>query len=233
MEKVLKENLKEVLVADIDVCLANALRRTINEINTLAIKEVDVYRNDSAFSDEILVHRIGLVPLKNEKIKEGEIVEFRLKVESKEDGWDVNSDLLGDSVCVSEIPLTRLNKGQGVELVAKASLGSGKEHARHLPGLVYYYHLNKINIKSEGKKHLEVAENYPKIFEFNGELKVKNDWACTLDSEDLNVPGIEISPTEKLVFIVESWGSMSCGEIIAESAKVLKNNLEAIKKVLK
>jgi DNA-directed RNA polymerase subunit D len=233
MEKVLKEKTKEVLITDIDISLANALRRTINELKTLAVTEVDLYRNDSAFSDEILVHRVGLIPLKNEKLKADEVVEMKLKVESKEDGFDVVSESLGESVCVDGIPIVRLNKGQGVELVARASLGIGKEHARHIPGLVYYYHLNKITIKPEGKKHSEAAESHSDVFEFSGDLKVKNEWACNFDAEDLNVPGVEISPTEKLVYIIESWGGMSCAEIISESTKVLSKNLEEVKKKLK
>lgn len=233
MEKIFKNKDKEVLIADIDVSLANALRRTINEIKTLAIKEVDIYRNDSSFSDEILAHRIGLVPLENEKIKEGDVVELKMKVESKEEGFDVLSESLGDSVCIKELPIIRLNKGQGIEVVARASLGMGKEHARHIPGLVYYYHLNKVLLKPEAKKHTEPAEKHPEVFEFDKELKVKNEWACNFDSEDLNVPGIEITPTEKIVFVMESWGMMNCAGMLAESAKVLNKNLEELKKELK
>ncbi len=233
MEKVLKSKDKEVVVADIGVSLANALRRTINEIDTLAIKEADVYRNDSSFSDEILVHRIGLIPIENAKIKEGDSVEMKLKIESDQDNSDVLSGSLGDSICIKDLPIVRLNKGQGVEVVVRASLGKGKDHARHIPGLMYYYHLNKITIKPEGKKHTEPAERYPNVFEFNSELKVKNDWACNFDQEDLNVPGIEISPTEKLVLRFESWGGMTCSEIVVESVKIIDKNLEDLRKALK
>lgn len=233
MEKVHKTKDKEVLITDINISLANAIRRSVNEIKTLAIKEVDIYRNDSAFSDEILAHRIGLVPIKNQKIKEGDVMEFKLKVESKQEGFDVVSQNLGDDVCVQDIPLVRLNTEQGIEIVAKASLGTGKQHARHIPGLVYYYHLNKIQIKPEAKKQTELAEIYPKVFEFNNELGVKNDWACNFDSEDIDSDGIVITPTEKLVFVVETWGTMSCSEIISDSVKTLSKNLEEVKKVLK
>jgi DNA-directed RNA polymerase subunit D len=233
MEKVLKTQNKEILVLPIEVSLANSIRRTINEINTLAIREVDIYRNDSSFSDEILAHRIGMIPLKNEKVKQGDVIELKMNVESNEEGFDVLSGSFGDSVCILDLPIIRLNKGQGIEIVARASIGTGKEHARHIPGLVYYYHLNKINLKPESKKHTELAENHPEVFEFDKELKVKNEWACNFDSEDLNVPGVEITPTEKLVFIIETWGMLTCAEILAESVKTLDKNLEAIKKVLK
>lgn len=233
MENVIKEKTKESMICDVNVSLANALRRTVNELKTLAVTEVEIFRNDSAFTDEILAHRVGLIPLTNEKVKEGEFLDLKLKVESKEEGFEVLSGNLGENVCIEDLPIVRLNPGQGIELIAKASVGTGKQHARHIPGLVYYYHLNKINIKPEGKKHSEAAESYPEVFEFKDELKVKNEWACNFDSEDLDIPGIEISPTEKLVYTIESWGGMTCGEILNESAKILGKNLEEVKKALK
>lgn len=233
MEKVFKTEEKEIIVTDINISLANAIRRTVNEIETLAIKEADVYRNDSSLTDELLVHRVGLIPLENIKLKEGENIELKLKVESKENNFDVLSDLLGDSVSVKGLPIVRLNKDQGVELVAKASLGKGRDHARHLPGVLYYYNLNKVSIKPEAKNNEGLAKIYPNVFEFKGELKVKNEWAANFDEEDLNVSGISISPTDKLVLNIESWGSMGCSEIVGESVKILGKNLDEVKKALK
>jgi DNA-directed RNA polymerase subunit D len=233
MEKVLKNENKEVLVLDINVSLANAIRRSVNEIKNLAIKEVEIYNNDSSFTNEMLAHRIGLIPIKNEKIKEGDIITMKLKVIADQDNFEVLSKNLGNSVAIENIPIIRLNKNQKIELIAQSSLGTGKEHARHIPGLIYYYNLNKINIKTGGRKNMELAEKYPKIFKFDEELKVENEWACNFDNEDLNVPNIEISPTDKIVFLIESWGGMSCGEIISESTKVLSKNLEEVKKALK
>jgi DNA-directed RNA polymerase subunit D len=233
MKKVYKDSSKEVLILPVCVSLANALRRTVNEIKTLAVTEVEIHRNDSCLSDEILAHRIGLVPLKNEKVKEGETIEMNLKVESKEGTLEVLSSLLGKEICIEDIVLVRLEKGQGIELVARATQGNGKEHARHIPGLVYYYILNKIQIKPEGRKQSELAERFPKIFEFDKELKVKNEWVCNIDSEDLDVKGIEITPTDEVVFVLESWGMMSCSEMFLETVKVLNRNLEDLKKELK
>ena len=47
--------------------LANAIRRSVSEVPTLAIDEVEIFKNDSALYDEVLAHRFGLVPLKMEK----------------------------------------------------------------------------------------------------------------------------------------------------------------------
>lgn len=57
----------EELVADvsgIDVSLANALRRImIAEVATMAIEKVTVYQNTSVIPDEVLAHRLGLIPI--------------------------------------------------------------------------------------------------------------------------------------------------------------------------
>ena len=67
MEVVEKKPERLVLRLDISESLANALRRSVSEISTLAIDEVEIFKNDSALYDEMLAHRLGLVPLKTEK----------------------------------------------------------------------------------------------------------------------------------------------------------------------
>ncbi|MHA1926013.1 MAG: hypothetical protein ACW974_08870 [Candidatus Thorarchaeota archaeon] len=52
------------LVEGIDVAFANALRRTmLTRVPAMAIDEVLVLENTSVMYDEILAHRLGLVPL--------------------------------------------------------------------------------------------------------------------------------------------------------------------------
>ena len=63
-----KENGKIMFETDMSIELANALRRSVNDVLVLAIDEVDIYKNDSALYDEIIAHRLGLIPLKNQKI---------------------------------------------------------------------------------------------------------------------------------------------------------------------
>ena len=69
MKKIIKNENKVVFLTDMNLTLANALRRSTNEIPVLAIDEVDIYKNDSALYDEIIAQRVGLVPLKNEDLK--------------------------------------------------------------------------------------------------------------------------------------------------------------------
>ena len=62
-----KEKQKISFITDMEVGLANAIRRSILEVSVMAIDEVEIVKNDSALYDEILAQRIGLIPIKTEK----------------------------------------------------------------------------------------------------------------------------------------------------------------------
>lgn len=49
---------------NIDISFANALRRImISEVNTMAIEKIYMWNNSSIIPDEVLSHRIGLIPI--------------------------------------------------------------------------------------------------------------------------------------------------------------------------
>ena len=56
-----------LLLEGVEVSLVNALRRAImGRVPTMAIEEVGFTKNSSALYDEIIAHRLGLVPLKTD-----------------------------------------------------------------------------------------------------------------------------------------------------------------------
>ena len=78
-------------IAGIDPSMANALRRIfISEIPTMAIEKVNLWQNTSVIPDEVLAHRMGLVPIKvdprqfeyknKDEHNEGNCVKFKLHV---------------------------------------------------------------------------------------------------------------------------------------------------------
>ena len=72
------------------------------------------------------------------------------------------------------------------------------------------------------------------MFEFDGKLKVKNEWAASFDEEDLkDYKGIVVTPTDDLVFSIESWGQMTAKDIFVETLKVLGDSLEEVSKAIK
>ena len=154
--KVLTETSNSVTLQleDVDRSYANAVRRfCIAEVPSMAIDDVVILENSSVLYDEILAHRLGMVPIKTdleryvlpEKCDCGSPmgchkcrVLFVLDAKGREKVSTITS---GDLVSedreirpVSEtIPLVKLAAGQSVKLEAYARLGRGKEHAKWQP----------------------------------------------------------------------------------------------------
>lgn len=63
-----KENELEFDMIGVTPAFANAFRRImICEVPSMAIEKVHISNNTSIIQDEILAHRLGLIPLKGEK----------------------------------------------------------------------------------------------------------------------------------------------------------------------
>jgi len=235
METIIKTPEEVSFVSDMNISLANAIRRSAGEIPIVAIDEADIYKNDSALYDEIIAHRLGLVSLKNQKLKADQTIELKLKGKGKGEKTEILAGELGEMVVYPETPIVLLGEGQEIKIVARAKTGKGIDHAKFMPGLVYYKHLAKIKLSGDGDKQTELAEIYPEVFEMFGEkIKVKNAAACDLDNEDMkDYPGVEISFDNKLVFSIESWGQIEAKDIFIESCKALKGNLSEVSKAIK
>ena len=67
MKQIEKNENKIVFETEIEDSLANAIRRYVNHVPTLAIDEIEITKNDSPLYDEMIANRIGLIPLKSEK----------------------------------------------------------------------------------------------------------------------------------------------------------------------
>jgi DNA-directed RNA polymerase subunit D len=234
--EIIKNTSEEIVFsADLNVSLANAIRRSVGEIDILAIDECDIYKNDSALYDEIIAHRLGLVSLKNQKMKKDDVLELKFKANGEGNGEMVLAGNLGADVIYPETPIVLLSEGQQIEIVAKARVGRGVDHAKFMPGLFHYKHLPTIKILKEGEKQVELPALYPEVFEMYGEnIKVKDAWKCDLDNEDMEYyPGVEISFGDSLVFMIESWGQIEAKKIFVESCKALKSNLSEVSKAVK
>ncbi|MCU0632123.1 MAG: DNA-directed RNA polymerase subunit D [Methanolinea sp.] len=129
---------------------ANALRRAmIGEVPTLAIEDVRIYDNTSALFDEMLGHRLGLIPIRTDLncyIPQDHCscegagcdrcsVMFTLSVEGP--GMVYSRDLIPQDPravpAVDAIPIVKLVKDQKVVLEARAVLNKGRVHAKWQP----------------------------------------------------------------------------------------------------
>ena len=133
-----------VFSTKIEETLANAIRRYLNQIPILAIDELEISKNDSPLYDETIAHRIGLIPLKMDKLDKKPI---KLKLSSKKEGIVFSEELKGKAkIAYENIPITFLNKNSELEFTATTKLGKGSEHSKFSPGLMFYRNLIELKI---------------------------------------------------------------------------------------
>lgn len=147
----------KVIFKDIHRSYVNAIRRfAICEVPTMAIDEVVVLENSSVMYDELIAHRLGLIPLKTDLTRyflpeECDCksalgcpkcrVLLVLDVEAGNRTRVVYSgDLRSEDEFVKpvsdSIPIVKLAPKQAIKLEAYARLGKGKEHAKWQPATV-------------------------------------------------------------------------------------------------
>jgi DNA-directed RNA polymerase subunit D len=135
----------------IDRAYANAIRRlAISQVPTMAIDDVVILENSSVMFDELVAHRLGMIPLKTDlnRYNLPEDCDCKsalgcpkcrvllvLDAEASEKVRTVNSgDLVSEdpeTKPISDIiPIVKLAPGQKVKLEAYARLGKGSEHAK-------------------------------------------------------------------------------------------------------
>jgi len=252
-----------LLVEGVDVPFMNALRRiAIAEVPCMAIDEVVIIENSSILQDEIIAHRLGLIPLKTdldsynlpEKCScKSELgcnlcrVTLTLDVESKEGTRTVHSSELEsenpDIVPVSDkIPIIKLAKEQRLRLEAYARLGKGKKHAKWQPvSMCTYKYMPKIEISKNCDACGKCVEICPRkvLTRTDNKIKVLNLMACTLcqdciDACPQNPKAIEIGKeANTFIFNLESTGALLPERILSESIKILDEELKEFKSLVK
>ena len=247
--KILEKNKEKIVfVEEMSESLANAVRRSALEIPIIAIDEVEFYKNDSVLYDEVLALRLGLLPLKNEKLELQENCScngkgcgkctLHLKLKAKGPCSVLASDLKGKAEVVYEdMLIVELAEGQELEFVATAKLGKGISHTKYSPGLVFYRNAAEISINKDCDKCNKCIEECPqKVLAMKKGVELVDIYKCDLCEACVETckkhgkNAITISPSKELVFFIESWGQMEAKDILAESVKALNDNLKKVEK---
>ena len=187
--------------------LVNGIRRyAMSEVPTLAIEDVVIIENSSLVYDEVIAHRLGLIPLRTpKKYLEAGQAQLMFVLDASADNA-TRTVYSGDLVSVedkevrpisNEIPIIKLAPKQNVKLEAYARLGKGKQHSKYSP-----------TSKSVS----------------GGELKVKNRYACTFCEECLKVDRESIQISEEpnsYILSIESIGQLEAKDIVLESVNLM------------
>lgn len=198
------------VVSGISIEMINAIRRIIlSQIPVMAIDEVIILKNDSPLYDEIVAHRLGLIPLKTN------LDIYNLPRDCECGGYGcalcqvsltceitnttnksmiINSGELKsndpDVIPVhNEIPILKIDKNSKVIIEAYAILGTGKDHAKFSAVSNCAYRFYPV-IEFDESKLTDIEELNTivkmcpeKLFELsNKKLKLKDDYwkTCTL-----------------------------------------------------
>jgi len=243
-----KKNRLTFLWNDVEESYANTIRRIIlEEVPTLAVEDVEIKENSSALYDEIIALRAGLCPIKTDlktyELKEkckckGEgcaRCELKLVLKGSKKGYvNATEAESSDPKCtfVYPMPIVKLLAKQKIEMQLTAVLNRGREHTKWSPGWAWYFGWPEFKVTS--KSNLDALSKCGAI-EIKGEnIKIKDISKWNGAYEELcEKSNVEIVPNNtQLVFNLESWGQLSCDEILEKSSEILLEKLEELDKLL-
>jgi len=235
---------KIMAVLETNETLANAIRRSVNDIPVIAIEDVEIHKNDSALYDEVLAHRLGLIVLKDiRKINERENCtckgkgckkcQLQLSLKAKGPCTVYSGDIKGDiEIVYDKMPIVILDKDQELEMICFAELGKGVKHAKFSPGLAYYRNISEIKIKDKQKAQEIIKKLEDKIVSKGELIKCTEDVdyiESLVDGDDV----LEVKPGKEIVFLIESWGQIPSKQIFNDAVKALNKNLKLVVKAVK
>ena len=247
-----------ISIHDSEIYLINSIRRImLSELPKLAIQDIVIYDNTSALFDEIISHRIGLIPIPTDLSlfnfrqdcscegagcpsctvrytlsKEGEGKVLSGDLQPSEESWAITEN---------KIPIVDLYNDQRLILEVEAILGLGRDHAKWQsiisPG---YRFIPTITFDEKRLKDVEeFLEELP-----NDLVKINKN---TLELSNINklpvlesyinkekIDFINIDCDEKHIqFHFETDGSLNSDDALDHSLTILESKLEEFEKQLK
>ncbi len=232
MEIIKKTDNKVIFVMETDESLLNAIRRYVNQISISAVDEIEISKNDSPLYDETIAHRIGLIPLKS-----GGKTSGKLKLNAKKEGMVYSEELEGDfSAVYDRIPITLLDKGQELELVAIVRVGRGSEHSKFSPGFIFYQNLSEIKANKEllkgitGKCPNNLIELKDGRIVANEDVECASCEICAEAERKHGKDAVQIIPAKELLVNLESFGQLNTHDLFRKAIEALKKELREFSK---
>lgn len=251
--KVLKKkgDVLTFLLEDSTPAFANALRRImISEVPSLSIEWVDFTDNSSVVFDEIIAHRLGLIPLKFDPGKFNTPDECRcggkgcslcqvvFALEKTGPGTAYSGDMKSSNRSIKPVdprfPIAELLKGHNLRFEAIARLGLGKKHAKWQAANASYQYFPLIS-GGECKNASKVVSECP-----TGALKLKykkidfgDPLLCNLCKKCEEVCSGELKidgDATRFIFRVETISGLEPSQIVEKAVEILEKKAEEFKK---
>jgi DNA-directed RNA polymerase subunit D len=230
---------------------ANALRRImIGEIPILTINSVDFTTNDSVLYNEVIAHRMGMIPLvfnpKDFEFKDGEEStssnEVVFAINKKGPGMVYSKDMKSSNPEVKplhdNIPIVELFGDQKLKLEANATLGLGINHARYQGANTFYRYFASVKVDGKIVNIDEVIRSCPKgAIDFkDNKMIIKTD--CDICKECIKIAKPKgaldiIGDDTKFIFTVESISGLKPEQITLLSVDILKKKVKDFAKEVK
>jgi len=229
--------------------LANSIRRLMMEsVPTMAIEEVEFSKNDSVLYDEILAHRLGLLPLttdlKSYTVKEPEDElsaknSVKLHLKAKGPCTVYAEELKSKDPAIKPVfgktPIVKLLKGQELEFEAVAVLGTAKEHVKFSSCLAWYVYEPKVTVNNNHEDFDKFKDKFPPQIFANGKIDAKlivqHNLFEACDGVHDEIVHFEKDPTT-FIFTIEPWGQLAPHEILASALDCFSELLEQFSEVI-
>ena len=247
----LKPKSAVITIEDAPIYIINSIRRImLAELPKLAIEDVIIYDNTSALFDEIIAHRLGMIPIPTDLdiltfretcvcggegcpnctvrytlSKEGEGTVYSGDLQPTDPRWAIKED---------KIPIVKLYGDQRLILEAEAILGRGRDHAKWQavisPGYRFIPEITIDPKKIEDAKEFIKAlpENLVTLKDNTLELKDIKKLPVLesyIDKNDIDFITIKYE-TGNIQFNFETDGSLTAEDALIHSIKILEEKFE-------
>jgi len=244
------DNEIKFLINDSTSQFVNGIRRTVTmDIPILAIDSVDFYENSSVMFDEIIAHRLALIPLKfdyksfnrqDECKCEGAgcpLCQVILVLDKKGPCTVYTKDFKSTDKTVApaydNIPIVELLEGQSLKLEATAVLGTGKEHAKWQGAVCsykFYPEAKKMPDKNL-KEYVDICSK--KALKIEKDKLILDSNLCDICNECSKLGNIKISGNNtKIILSVESVSGLKASDIVKLAVKNLQQKTMEFEKLI-
>ncbi len=254
----LKSKYAEIDIEDVPLYLINAIRRImLSDLPKLAIDNIVIYDNTTALFDEIISHRLGMIPIPTDLSllnfqkdcscngagcpsctvrytlsKEGTGVVYSGDLQPAEASWAITEN---------KVPIVELFGDQRLILEVEAVLGRGKTHAKWQsvvsPGYRFHPH---ISFDPKDKEHVkEFISGLPEgLAQIKGNDIVLSDMKkLPVVESHMNKKHIDYITVEKdqrhIHFHFETDGSLQAKDALVHSIKIFEEKLSELADHLK